>query len=1035
MLNPVSVYHSNTTQTRSTGCAFAHCAARVLLQTATSLSVAGPGRAAGGRSGRRIADRKHSRASPAVQSAQSARQQMSEERRSARRVRPSSRSTGRTANDRASVHNGPADPSLKKTGKTGKKGTTGRQQPPRPAGGRTGSTAAAGSRRRQRPTEALNAVQVTAERRWPAVPQQLPDRAQAPTGRRRRKAASDCAAPIALGQNNFTRLLEDLSACYRLVENVTLTQDLERRLPIGDAGRPFRGRLDGAGHSLGVNLTRAQGDAVLFGALDQSRLHLAVVGAHLETRNGSRAALIGTLGAHNQVTLSRLENSLFHATGEGTVEAALIASTRGGGNRLHLHQARGNRIQARAFPASPACQSGCEHRALASLGLGVLLTGGRDKSAVVQRHLHDNQLQAVAGYVSGERAGGHSPATATAGLLAVLGDTPAPDQALYGWQRDLRNNQVLAHAQDRRAAEDSPGAGGRSCASLGCGSVRCVVASSVASREEGAAGARLWLSQTACQNNSVQAQGGIARASLASVEPLRFLSVRQMAVGPGQVLALAARGPAERALLAPVRETLLRLYSGGDAKLPLLASWDGAINVCRRQSVLDTAGYQVGDFNCHRPDSGNRSGPVRYSSLTPRGWRAAHHSLDSSGFPCLSFRNSACCGPGSTLHYPQEALQSLAQSASEWFLVTRQRYPWQPENNQQGLLRLTPYRLVDDSGPQTAAAASAGGVILYQARARDPVLQDSRPLASLVAGHRLYQLYQGAGAPIQLTGMAINGTDSHYALIQYETLAGKARLLSMEDGELHLWIEDRNNTVLAYGLGQEPLDNSSRWLHWGFDLSDQPGHHTLLARAGDWLYSLRQQDGQPASLRRRHRGTGALDARWQPVWPGNVTQALRLVVASGHLRALPAGSLAGVDISAPGFQARVPAAGGCLQWSRMALAHYPLPADLVSTAGAPAPSASPASDVPAEDGEAKTQRSGKIDADDLLGIVTAIILGTAAALWPLWRVFWYCAPRCPRWCRQQRQQAAAAQDRARRAADRPAHSRSVFSIRSEETAL
>ena len=84
-------------------------------------------------------------------------------------------------------------------------------------------------------------------------------------------------------------------------------------------------------------------------------------------------------------------------------------------------------------------------------------------------------------------------------------------------------------------------------------------------------------------------------------------------------------------------------------------------------------------------------------------------------------------------------------------------------------------------------------------------------------------------------------------------------------------------------MGQEPLDNGSSWLHWGFDLSDQPGHGTLLARAGDWLYSLRQQDDPPARLRRRPVTTGALDSRWQQVWPGNATDALRLAVASGHL--------------------------------------------------------------------------------------------------------------------------------------------------------
>ena len=559
----------------------------------------------------------------------------------------------------------------------------------------------------------------------------------------------------------------------------------------------------------------------------------------------------------------------------------------------------------------------------------------------------------------------------------------------------------------------------------------------------------MWLSQTACLNNSVQAwsgsspwtasnetgqaQGGIARATLASVDPLRFLYVRHDAVGPGQLQALAHAGVAERALLAPTREAWVLLYAGGDAGLPLLAPWDGAINQCTHHSLFDTAGYQVGDFNCNSNITRTRISSLRHSSLTFGGWREAHHSLHVSEFSYFAFKHSPCYDHDSALHYPHETLQALTESASGWLLVTRQRYPGRPENDQHGLMRVTRYRTPDRSWPQTQARARHGGVILYQASRQDPLLQDGRPVANLVQRNRLYQLYQGAGESAQLIGMALNNYNSDYRLTHYDALAGQARLLSVEDGELHLWTQGANDTVLAYGLGQELLTNGSSWLHWGFDLSDQPGNHTLLARAGDWLYSLRQADGQPASLRRRHVTTGELDSRWQPAWPGNVTDSLRLVVAYDHLTAVPPGALAEPGAPAFGFQARVPDTGGCLQWSQIALAHIPLPADSVmatTQASPPTPYTATAAGVPAGDGEAARRPSGAIDFGTV-GIAAGVSVGVGAGLVSLWTA---CVCLAPKLCRAAT--ARAAQDIALRAVGGRAEAAAPISCSlSEETAV
>ena len=157
-------------------------------------------------------------------------------------------------------------------------------------------------------------------------------------GRSRRAAAACVSGSVPLGQKNFSRIHDNPAGCYRLAETVTIEQDHQ---PPGNRSRPFTGSLEAAGYRLGVNLTRTQGDAVLFGYVNNSHIHLDLVASQLKTGNGSRAALIGELGMNNHVTLSRLQDSAFDAEGEGEVHAGLVAVTTG--DRQSAGAARGDR--------------------------------------------------------------------------------------------------------------------------------------------------------------------------------------------------------------------------------------------------------------------------------------------------------------------------------------------------------------------------------------------------------------------------------------------------------------------------------------------------------------------------------------------------------------------------------------------------------------------------------------------------------------------------------------------------------------------
>ena len=970
MISHVSGNHSNNTLSRPSGgaAAHAHSGARVLVHAAATLSLAGPRRAAGAeRSRRRTAVRV---TAPTASPVPGLAQRTKTERRSGVRVREAAATrVQETVQERVqesqewSQDDGQTVEKARRSAQLARKKSTqarGRRDRGRADHG-SGSTATAGSRRRQRRSEALDDFSVVRGRSARGLSAGAQDEKPSRAGRSRRHDHHCLGVSLEpLGQNNFTRIIKERpEGCYRLTENISLAGDHAAALPLGDRSRPFHGTLDGQGHSLSVKLTREQGDAVLFGCIHDSHLNLTVTDSHLETRNGSRAALIGEMTAFNWVRVNRLDNSLLSATGEGDVMAGLVAQTTDIRNEIELGSATSNQVLARALPRSGTCSGSCAHTAAVSLGLGVLSDSdqeGYDRSSdwqnVWQYNLHNNSLQAEAQGAANTESGNRT-ASAAAGLVGILGDRTATPERLWALQKGVDDNRIEARVRGGRGV-----AGSYSHASLGYACTGC----DFLSRAPDIGGKELTAAQIDFSRNRLQASSGpgsdarpadeslpaVARANLVSTAPVHFLEVHHSSVDPGQLVAEVEGGTdrpgavTERALLPAVEDAWLFLFSAGAADLPLFAGSEQDLHPFASRAVsyrtsglpfgrVDLAGYEYASSSAQAPALASRVAPLAVNSLDPAGWRKAQHDLTS--VVSRSYRLWGCGfnHNDASLHYPHEALQSLVTSDADWWLVTRQRYPGHRKSDQQGLLRLSHYQapVSQDQAPQPLAGAAHGGIQLYQPRSGDPVLQDGLPVSGLVHGRFLFQLYQGPGQSAQLVRLPLDLGNGRFSLTQYDTLAGQARLLSVEKDELHLWTQEGNDSLWGYGLGLASggLYNTSTRLYWGFDLSDQPGGKVLLARAGDFLYSLRQEEGQPASLRRLPFSTVFPDPDWQRTWPANLSESLHLVMAGGQLTAVPPGALA--DPAAPtfGFQARVPDAGGCVQWSPIALEAQPLPAD------------------------------------------------------------------------------------------------------------
>ena len=648
MIGNISGNYSSHTPARARGGAVSHSGARVLLHTATALSLISPRRAGPGRAGkRRTAVQTQPRE---LLSVPGLRQRSGGERQSAVRIREPE-----------------GDRQMASSGKRQGKGA-GRKRQARPAGGRTGSTVAASSRRDRRRSGADDL---------------------APGSRTTRASTNSCTREraVVLNENNFHRIHDNLGGCYRLDNGVTLEGEQAQRLPVGNRTHPFTGSLYGGGWVLRVMLTRSQGDALLFGAIDRSHIQLAVAQSHLETRNGSRAALIGEMGSGNNVTFSVLDVSRFNATGEGPVTVGLVANTTGSDNWLALDLARYNKLSARSLSGSE------DTIAMASLGLGVISSPG--EQFIGHKALVGNDLYAVAASEAGDAGAG-----ALAALLGFPDGKMSARQSLKSDQYGLLDNLVSA------LVEGDSTDGARSCASLGYAGLDCGRANTT-----GHWTGRLWVSQAGFNKNRVRArvgsrpgnhtrvagdehQGGLARASLVATESVEQLDLLHRGIKPGQLQAEAAT--AQRALLPPTRQAQVRLLSGGDEAVPLFGNWGEPHNCSlagkneRRQgngtgSLLDTAGYSLASFNC---DGNGTDSWFRVDSLQPEGWRRAQGAF--AAFQQAFADSPVLDGVDCSLHYPNERVQSLVTGQSvwwrQWILVTRQSYPGRPENKRPGIV-------------------------------------------------------------------------------------------------------------------------------------------------------------------------------------------------------------------------------------------------------------------------------------------------------------------------------------------------------------
>ncbi len=410
------------------------------------------------------------------------------------------------------------------SGKKKKERKTGRAQRRRPPTGRSEAVSCAGSRRKQRRAEALDDFAVVRARRS-AQPshqhgtrhdeQDVPSPAKQRTGR----FYSCTGARVDLRQDNFHRIHANLDGCYGLAEDVFVQGDQARAVfPVGNSTHPFTGLFHNPWFELRVHLERSSGDAVLFGAIQDAEIALRISDSRLVTHNGSRAALAGEMQDNNWMGTVHLRDSLFKATGAGTVQVGLVGTTLGAGNVVAVHEASDTSMQALSVGASDSCP-----RAVASLGLGLLHSSARQD--VYQHVVRGNRLQARA-----------DSGWATAAMLAVF-DQPYKDAgSLRSVQRGLQDNSLLAQGG---VARHAGGCSGGSSASLGYGDVQCAAPGAVRSPT------RLRAAQVEWFNNSARAlplgsqvPGGAADSrtctSLVSTAAVDFVQLQQRGLAAGQ---------------------------------------------------------------------------------------------------------------------------------------------------------------------------------------------------------------------------------------------------------------------------------------------------------------------------------------------------------------------------------------------------------------------------------------------------------------------------------------------------------------------
>ena len=206
-------------------------------------------------------------------------------------------------------------------------------------------------------------------------------------------------------------------------------------------------------------------------------------------------------------------------------------------------------------------------------------------------------------------------------------------------------------------------------------------------------------------------------------------------------------------------------------------------------SMIDWSGVHLNTNNL------GCNGTLELETLRPEHWREAH---------CL-VAVELCQDQKNCFYVHEDLLALVKERDNSFFLVTRQRYPYNNANDGQGVVRVIQYILNNPQyDPTINAAFAINGTRLFT-NATETLLSVERPLStSLTDDHQLLMLY-GETGNLKVASMPLMGIDD--ATYTIHTVQSSAAPVQIDKNVL--WL-NQDGTLLAYKVSDASTEIFSR---------------------------------------------------------------------------------------------------------------------------------------------------------------------------------------------------------------------------------
>ena len=727
---------------------------------------------------------------------------------------------------------------------------------------------------------------------------------------------------IPLVSDNFTVITDNCAGNYTLIEHIHGGDISSDHFPLcSDSNQPFSGRLyHGGGYRfLNLNIDKP-GDlafAAMFGYIDGASIDVI---AQNSTARGSLAATIAIeVRSNNRVNVEFYDGGVvtgeygaammaLYVTGDGNslvqingnngtlaVEVTQADRLAGGflisvdGDHNHFEQ-RGGNIDVKATASGTYVG-----------GNIVLLTGSHN--SVIQDGV---RLTALGTYVGGgicrlEDGAAYNTMTQTDSSMNVTGTLRCAG-AIQDIFLSPHNSIVQTHIQMEVTGSDYAAGGGLNIAGLSVNNT---------------------LVQTDSQINVTltNPSGGVASGGFY----LNAFAPNNTVIQTGNRINIFGTGLVAIAFTSKVtssNDTQLLLFSGGHSaggSTPACSA-----DVAAATGLIDVAGYNVDAQTCFS------LGVTELNSTLPNHWHIAQQefcNLSSYARGCPEGQETSC-------HYPHEQLQTVAHAGNDsLWLVTRQRYPFNPDSDRISPVRVSRF-LVNDTAIQIDDTFNNNSALILPPNPLNTdALPDAQPVAQIQDPDWLTLFYPSEDDESLILARFPLSEETGNHSATYDTqiftgLNGQPVLLNIEeDNSYSLWMreqDEQSDIVRRYRLDYPSLDPV---FEVEYDLNNSAYPNALIIGLGadsEWLYIARY-DNTEVVVERISQVSSQLEE-----WPGELADVpvsvnseglvYRLLPEDNRLYFMPIPAdvpLSESSVKPVAFNVEVPGFGGCPEWTNL----------------------------------------------------------------------------------------------------------------------